>query len=168
MLKLEISYNRVIIFSRILVSFRGFFLKVIFFCMVKYLSFSIILRSPYMILFNVNGKVALEHTPLFFFFCHIENLQTRYLGRFVEIPWLRFSENNDIYITIIRSQFIWKMAKEPPKNRQLSCGSFIWNYFFKYPAPAVLNKINRTAQNRYKPRAASWDNLLFFVQLQWV
>jgi hypothetical protein len=38
-LKLEISYNRVIIFwFRILVSFRGFFWR-LFFCMVKYLSF---------------------------------------------------------------------------------------------------------------------------------
>jgi len=37
-LKLEISYNRIIISSRILVSFRGFFEDYIF-CMVKYLSF---------------------------------------------------------------------------------------------------------------------------------
>ncbi len=38
-LKLEISYNRVLISWRILVSFRGFFLEDYIFCMVKYLSF---------------------------------------------------------------------------------------------------------------------------------
>jgi len=56
-LKLEISY-RVIISSRILVSFRGLFEASVYFCMVKYLSFH---NSSFSleILFNVNGKATL-------------------------------------------------------------------------------------------------------------
>jgi hypothetical protein len=88
------------------------------------------------------------------------------------------------YITVIHSQFIFKMANNLQRtsssllvlhetrqflevswtNRNL--WFFHMNSFFNYPEPAVLNEINRTAQNRYKPRAASWDDLLFSVQLQ--
>jgi len=62
-LKLEISY-RVIISWRILVSFRGFFLKIIF-------SHVEIFEFPWFffclkILFNVNGKATLWHTPCLF------------------------------------------------------------------------------------------------------
>ncbi len=64
-LKLEISYYRVIIISwRILVSFRGFFWRLYFF-LVKYLSFynsSFALRH---LLFHVNGKAIVWHTPCF-------------------------------------------------------------------------------------------------------
>jgi len=62
-LKLEISYNRVIISWRILVFFRGFFWR-LYFCMVKYLSFH---NSSFAfnIHFNVNGKATVWHPPLF-------------------------------------------------------------------------------------------------------
>jgi hypothetical protein len=138
-----------------------------------------------MILFNVNGKVALGHTPpLVFLFCHIEISKRIISGGLLRS--LTMFLRNQWYITIIRSQFIWKMEN----NRQRTSSSLLvlhetrqflevswtngklWffhvNFFFKYPAPAVLNQINITAQNRYKPRAASWDDLLFSVQLQWV
>ncbi len=140
-----------------------------------------------MILFNVDGKVTPEHTPLFFCFVTLRISKHTISGSLLRSWSTVLRKQWYIYITIIRSQFIWKMTKNRQRNQQLSSGSFmqpgsslrfigligtygsfIWNYFFKYPAPAVLNKINRTAQNRYKPRAASWDNLLFFVQLQWV
>ncbi len=62
-LKFEISYRLVIISWRILVSFTGFFQDCIF-LMAKYLSF------PWFvfflkILFNVNGKATVCHTPCF-------------------------------------------------------------------------------------------------------
>ncbi len=61
--KLEISYYRVIISWKILVSFRGFFRR-LYFCMVKYLSFhnsSFALRS---ILFNVKWQGHSVTQPL--------------------------------------------------------------------------------------------------------
>jgi hypothetical protein len=61
-LKLEISY-RVTISWRILVSSRGFFLKIIFLLgeIFKFPSFFFCLK----ILFNVNGKATVWHNPLF-------------------------------------------------------------------------------------------------------
>jgi hypothetical protein len=80
-LKLEISH-RVLISWRILVSVRGFFLKIFFFFLVKYLSFhnsssSFALRY---LLFHVNGKAIVWHAPCFIwlflkmFFSHLEEL----------------------------------------------------------------------------------------------
>jgi hypothetical protein len=63
-LKLEISYNRVIIISwRILDSFRGFFKYYIFSWWNIWVS--IILLLPLRYFFNVNGKAILWHTPCF-------------------------------------------------------------------------------------------------------
>jgi len=67
-LKLEISYYRVIIYLEgLLVSFRGFFEDYIF-CIVKYLSF----HSSFFclkILFNINGKATSVTHPLLMV-CH--------------------------------------------------------------------------------------------------
>jgi hypothetical protein len=63
-LKLEISY-RVIIWGRILVSFRGFFDSYIF-CMVKYLSFH---NSSFALIYSftiLNDKATQCDTPLCF------------------------------------------------------------------------------------------------------
>jgi hypothetical protein len=62
-LKLEIR-DRVIKSWRILVSFRGMFFGRLYFCTMKYLSFhnsSFCLK----ILFNVNGKATVWHTPCY-------------------------------------------------------------------------------------------------------
>jgi hypothetical protein len=56
--KLEISYNRVVISPRIWFSFSGVFLKVIYFCMVNYLSFYNSSSFALTYLFNVNGKLT--------------------------------------------------------------------------------------------------------------
>jgi hypothetical protein len=58
-LKLEISY-RVMISWSILVYFRGIFWR-LYFCMVKCLSFHYSFALK--ILFNVNGKAIVWHTP---------------------------------------------------------------------------------------------------------
>ncbi len=63
-LKLEISY-RVMISWRILVSFRGFFWR-LYFRMGKYLNFHNS-SSCLQILFNVNGKATMWHTPCYYF-----------------------------------------------------------------------------------------------------
>jgi hypothetical protein len=59
-LKLEINY-RVMISSKILVSFREFFWRYCF-CMVKYLIYYFFCLK---ILLNVNGKVKMWHTACF-------------------------------------------------------------------------------------------------------
>jgi hypothetical protein len=64
-LKLEISYNRFMIFERILVFFRGFVWRLYFIWV------SIILPFCLKILFykkNVNGKATMWHTPSVFSF----------------------------------------------------------------------------------------------------
>jgi len=62
LLKREISY-RVMVSWRILVSFRGFFLKIMFLHgeIFEFPSFFFCLK----IFFNVNGKAALRHSPCF-------------------------------------------------------------------------------------------------------
>ncbi len=177
-LKLEISC-RVIISWRILVFLEDLFEDHIF-CMVKYLSFSIILHLPYDP-FQCKWQGHTGTHPLVFLFCHIEISNRTVSGGLLRslIMVLR----KQWYITIIHSQFIWKMEN----NRQRTSSSLLvlhetrqflevswtnqklWffhvNFFFKYPELAVLNKINRTAQNWYKPRAAS---CCFLFNLQWV
>ncbi len=78
-IKLEISYNRVMISWRILVYFRGFFWR-LYFCLVKYLNFhnsSFALR--YLLFFNVNGKATVWHTPCFIVFYFINVLVVSWL-----------------------------------------------------------------------------------------
>jgi hypothetical protein len=151
--------------------------------MVKYLSFSIFLRLPYDT-FQCKWQGHTRTHPLVFLFCHIEISKRIISGGLLRS--LTMVLRKQWYITIICSQFIWKMEN----NRQRTSSSLLvlhetWQFlevswtnrklwffhvifFFKYPEPAVLNQINITAQNWYKPRAASWDYLLFSVQLQWV
>ncbi len=68
-IKLEISY-RVMISWRILVYFRGFFWR-LYFCMVKYLNFHNSSFALRYLLFNVNGKATVWHTPCFIVFYFI-------------------------------------------------------------------------------------------------
>ncbi len=67
-LKLEISY-RVMICWRTLVSFRGTFWR-FYFCMVEYLSFHNSSFALRYLLFNVNGKAGVWHTPCLSISCN--------------------------------------------------------------------------------------------------
>jgi len=111
-LKLEISY-RVMISWRILVSFglEEFFEDYIF-CMVKCLSFH---NSCFclQILFNVNGKATVWHTPLFIYF----DTPSFYVGRSEPAHYLQWfffvfkgSQSGDYHPLGWFSQ-IWPPAK---------------------------------------------------------
>jgi hypothetical protein len=66
-LRLEISYRVIIISWRILVFFQSIFWR-LYFCMVKYLSFHNSSFFCLKILFNVNGKAKVWHTPCLFIY----------------------------------------------------------------------------------------------------
>ncbi len=78
-LKLEISYNRVIIICwRILVSVRGFFFwRLVYFCMVKYLNCHNSSFALRYLFFTVNGKATNVTYPLLSM-CHLVRMYREY------------------------------------------------------------------------------------------
>jgi len=114
-LKLEISYNIVIISWRFfLVSFRGFVFWRLYFCMVKYLSFhhsSLCLK----ILFNVNDKATMWHTPCWF--CNECCLE--YLGRPMLLVW----KCRSTYICGPTKKMVFQWLLHPVRFQLSSCKS---------------------------------------------
>ncbi len=179
---LRLSY-RVIISLRILVFLEDLFEDHIF-CMVKYLSFSIILSLPYDT-FQCKWQGHTETHPLVFLFCHIEISKStitrgllRSLTMVVRKQW---------YITMVRSPFIWKMAN----NRQRTSSSLLvlhetqqflevswtnrnlWffhmNFFSNTLNRLFLIKSIELPKTDISPgQPPDIDDLLFSVQLQWV
>jgi len=115
-LKLEISC-RVIISWRILVFLEDLFEDHIF-CMVKYLSFSIVLGLPYDT-FQCKWQGHTGTHPLVFLFCHIRISKRTISGGLLRS--LTMVLRKQWYITIIRSQFIWKMEN----NHQRTSSSLL-------------------------------------------